>query len=91
MQSGCAGEDQLVSVAAANVIVETVKPCEDAQKAYILRLYESTGDWVCTKLDFGHDVKSVKICNMLEEELEDAEPAKITFRPFEIKTIKVCY
>ena len=38
--------------------------------------------------------KSVKITNMLEEEqgeVESIAPAKLQFRPFEIKTLKVTY
>ena len=90
MKRGSAQQSSLACVDAANVIIETVKPCEDAQNAYILRLYEATGDWTKAKLSFGHGVKSVKICNMLEEEQADAGD-NLTFRPFEIKTVKVCY
>jgi alpha-mannosidase len=89
-KEGAAQQASLVSVDAANVIIETVKPCEDAQNAYILRMYEATGDWTNAKLSFGHAVKAVKICNMLEEEQGDAGE-QLSFRPFEIKTVKVCY
>ncbi|MBR2949520.1 MAG: alpha-mannosidase [Lachnospiraceae bacterium] len=91
VQSGCAEKASLVKTDAANVIVETVKPCEDAQNAYILRLYEAVGDWVSTKLAFGHDVKALRLCNMLEEEQGDAKCDGLVFRPFEIKTVKVYY
>jgi alpha-mannosidase len=91
VKAGCGTQTALANVDAANVIIETVKPCEDAQNAYILRMYEATGDWTSAKLSFGHGVKSVKECNMLEEELSDADCGAIVFRPFEIKTIKVAY
>jgi len=91
LQSGCGDKDSLVRVDVTNVIVETVKPCEDTQNAYILRMYESAGDWVSAKLAFGHDVKALRLCNMLEEEYGDADCENLIFRPFEIKTIKVCY
>ena len=73
------------------MIVEAVKPCEDAERAYIVRLYEATGDYARASLAFGHKVEAVSLCNMLEEEQEAADPAALTFRPFEIKTVKVKY
>ncbi len=88
---GFAAQDSLVSVNAANVIIEAVKPCEDAQNAYILRLYDAAGDYSRVSLRFGHEVKAVLECNMLEEELHTADPSALVFKPFEIKTIKVCY
>jgi len=54
-------------------------------------MYEATGDWTQAKLSFGHNVKSVQLCNMLEEEQADVENGMLTFRPFEIKTVKVSY
>lgn len=88
---GFASCNSLLTVDAPNVIVEAVKPCEDVQDAYILRLYEAAGDYTRASLRFGHEVKALCECNMLEEEQAAAGPAQIVFRPFEIKTIKVCY
>lgn len=79
-----------VTVEAANVIVETVKPCEDAEKAYIVRLYEAEGTQTTTALRFPTGTK-LELVNMLEERLDDFEPGRTTFRPFEIKSIKVTY
>ena len=88
---GFASCDSLLALDAPNVIVESVKPCEDVQNAYILRLYEAAGDYTRVSLRFGHEVKALCECNMLEEEQAAADPAQMVFRPFEIKTIKVCY
>ena len=75
-----------------NVIIETVKPCEDIQNAYILRLYEAAGGYCLTRLTFSHPVLSLHECNMLEEELESLDPEKpLAFTPFRIRTIKVTY
>ena len=75
-----------------DVIIETVKPCEDAEKAYILRLYEATGGYHRVRLTFGHPVRVLKECNMLEEELADLKPADaLVFEPFKIRTLKVLY
>ena len=74
------------------VIIETVKPCEDAEKAYILRLYEATGGYQRARLSFGHPVRALKECNMLEEEIGELNPAEeMAFEPFKIRTVKVVY
>ena len=83
----------LVKVAAENCIVEAVKPCEDAEKAYIVRIYEAEGAYTRTKVSFADSAKKAAVTNMLEEELSvfDTVAPELTFRPFEIKTIKVYY
>ncbi|MBE5767209.1 MAG: alpha-mannosidase [Clostridiales bacterium] len=88
---GEADAASLLAVDKANIIVETVKPCEDAQNAYILRLYEAAGDWTTASVSIAHAYADAKECNMLEENEKDIDLAKITFRPFEIKTIKIVY
>lgn len=89
--SGNADVTPLASVDAKNVIVESVKPCEDAQHAYILRLYEAAGDYANANLTFGHAVKRLSICNMLEEEQSELDGTSLTFKPFQIRTVKVEY
>ena len=75
-----------------NVIIEAVKPCEDTQRAYILRLYEAAGGYSRTRLAFSHEVKALYDCNMLEEEQAALSPDDvIVFTPFAIRTIKVAY
>lgn len=80
---------------ADNVIIETVKPCEDAEKAYIVRLYEAEGIYTNAFLSLPENIKSAYITNMLEENISDINTEngaiKLVFRPFEIKTVKVCY
>ena len=85
---------KLMSIDADNIFVEAVKPCEDAQRAFIVRMYEAEGTFTNAKVSFFGGAKSVKITNMLEEEQSEVEsiaPAKLQFRPFEIKTLKVTY
>ena len=75
-----------------NIIIETVKPCEDTQNAYILRLYEAAGGYSRVRLSFSHEVKAMYDCNMLEEEQKEILPGEaIVFTPFKIRTVKVCY
>lgn len=85
---------KLMGIDADNIFVEAVKPCEDAQRAFIVRMYEAEGTFTNAKVSFFGGAKSVKITNMLEEEQSEVEsivPAKLQFRPFEIKTLKVTY
>lgn len=84
----------LVSVDAHNIFVEAVKPCEDAEKAYIVRMYEAEGTYTHANISFSDKTKNVSLTNMLEEvetELGDSEHYSIDFKPFEIKTFKVSY
>ena len=85
---------QLASVDLPNIIIETVKPCEDADNAYILRLYEATGAYSKATLTLNHDVKGIALTDMLEEVQEKlplSREATLTFKPFEIKTVRVAY
>ena len=85
---------QLLNVEnAPNVIIETVKPCEDAQNACIVRLYEAEGTYASCKLVPGFAVTKAEETNMLEEPKAElnANEIALTFRPFEIKTIKLSY
>ncbi len=75
----------------SGILIEAVKPCEDTQRAYILRAYETLGDYTAAALTFGHPVTAVQACNMLEEEQAPVDTDRIIFRPFEIKTLKVSY
>lgn len=90
---GTAKFESLASVSCDNVIIDTVKPCEDSEKAYILRLYESTGSHCGTVLS-SCDATGMQLCNLLEEpqsDIENGDRLELTFRPFEIKTVKVFY
>ncbi len=92
--AGCTSLEKPVTVGAPNVIVEAVKPCEDGEKAYIVRMYEAEGTYTHTDVSFAAAAKTVSITNMLEEvlsELPAADTYKLDFKPFEIKTVKVTY
>ncbi len=79
-------------IGAPNVIAEAVKPAEDGSDAFVMRLYECEGTKTAAELRFGVPVKALTLTNILEDAL-GALPmadgkARLTFRPFEIKTIK---
>lgn len=75
----------------ANVLIEAVKPCEDAQKGFVMRLYEAEGTYTNTVLSVPQEVKKVYEANMLENcsdelALKDGK-IEMVFRAFEIKTL----
>lgn len=84
----------LFSIDADNVLCEAVKPCEDAQNAYIVRLYEAEGTFTPATLTVQHPVRKICETTMLEENiacLTRDSKASLTFKPFEIKTLRVYY
>ncbi len=84
----------LIVPGADNVLVETIKPCEDAERAFIARLYECEGGFIHTPIVFFDGAKSAQLTDMLEEPLGqtlDVKNCTLTFRPFEIKTVKIYY
>lgn len=86
--------EELLTVDAANVIAETIKPAEDTQKAFVLRLYEAEGTWTSARLSLNIPVKEVAETNMLEETkqvLGSKKEITLTFKPFEIKTLLIRY
>ena len=84
----------LVTTDKPNIIVESVKPCEEEDRAFILRIYEAEGTRTNCTVNFGENIKKFTVTNMLEEETGTATDGNIfttQFRPFEIKTIKAYY
>lgn len=78
----------------SSIIVEAIKPCEDEDRAYIVRLYEAEGTQTNCTVSFCNTANAFVKTNMLEEEIETPVKDKrvsCTFRPFEIKTYKVYY
>ncbi len=81
----------LVLPKAENVIVEVIKPCEDGEKAFIARLYETEGTYTNCPVEFFDGAKKVEITNMLEEVQSEFAASELAFKPFEIKTLKISY
>ena len=82
----------LFSVSADNIIAEAVKNAEDIVNAYVIRLYEAERSTTNCVLKL-EGAKKVWLTNMLEEKQEELPLedgcVKLSFRPFEIKTILV--
>ncbi|MDD4849814.1 MAG: glycoside hydrolase family 38 C-terminal domain-containing protein [Gemmiger sp.] len=92
--AGAMPQQSLVRLDCDHVVVETVKPAEKAGRTLILRLYEAEGSTDTTTLQFGFPVTALAETNMLEETQQSFAPAqelRLTFQPFEIKTIQVGY
>lgn len=92
--SGAREMGSLICSGCSNVIVETLKACEDSENAFIARLYEAEGTYTHADVKLGFTPKAVELTNMLEEKQEDLtaeETLHLTFHPFEIKTVKISY
>jgi alpha-mannosidase len=92
--NGSLKEDSLVKVGADNIIIEAVKPCEDEERSYILRLYEAEGTYTHANLVFGEAIKGASVTNMLEEVTQNlpvGQELSLKFRAFEIITLKITY
>lgn len=91
------GEFELITLAVAdkpNVMIETIKPCEDEEKAYIIRAYEAEGTQTNCAITLSDKIKTAELTNMLEESIntkQNTNKLKLIFKPFEIKTIKAYY
>jgi alpha-mannosidase len=92
--SGEYQEQSLIEVSASNIIIETVKPLEEKEKAFILRMYEAEGTYTNATLALPDWIKGIAITNMLEEQeevLSLSREVELNFSAFEIKTIKINY
>jgi alpha-mannosidase len=90
--AGNGGEKSLISVDSPNVVLETVKPSQNAEEI-VLRFYESMRTAVRCLLRIGLPVTAVYSANLLERGrsrlrvIDGGIP--LDFKPFEIKTLIV--
>jgi len=93
VRQGEAGSASLFAVGSPAVILETVKPAEDGSGEVILRLYESLRSTVTCTLLTELPVDRAWSVNLIEEQPRPLPVKKgaieLTFRPFEIKTIRL--
>lgn len=78
-----------------NIIVESVKQAEDSEDL-IVRLFEAEHRGGRTRLVFGFPVRDAGETNLMEEAwrplaLNDNNSLELTFKPFEIKTLRVVW
>ncbi|KJC52846.1 hypothetical protein UP09_00325 [Bradyrhizobium sp. LTSP885] len=76
----------------SNLVVDTIKPAEDGD-GWVVRLYESQGIQARATLDFGVDVSSVWMSNILEDRIEalpaERRSCRLSLRPFQIATLRI--
>ncbi|HEX4400189.1 MAG TPA: glycoside hydrolase family 38 C-terminal domain-containing protein [Galbitalea sp.] len=82
----------LVTSSNPGVVVETIKLAEDRSGDVIVRLYESTGGRIRTSISWGFATDGIAHTDLLERPLESFDDAgeaiELTFRPFEIRTLR---
>ena len=85
--------EPLVTSAASQVIVETVKLAEDASGDLIVRLYESTGGRCSSLISFAGSASSISLTDFLESpvsvETTSGDSINLEFRPFQVVTLRV--
>ncbi|MCR5753377.1 MAG: alpha-mannosidase, partial [Acetatifactor sp.] len=83
----------MFSVDQKNVILETLKPAEDQSGDFIMRLYEAQKASGEVKITCNMDVKSVWLCDMLENVQKEVPVEQntflLSFGAFEIKTVRI--
>lgn len=88
------GSMSLVEVDQKNIIVETVKKAEDSD-SMIVRLYECSGMSTVANLKFGIKPRKIVPVDLMENETGNPEEynefTTLSFKPFEILTIKLVF
>ena len=91
--NGTAATASLMSIDAANVIIDTVKAAEDGSGDVIIRLYESKHASCDAALTLNIPAAKVYACDMLENVQEELPVSggqvQLSFRGFEIKTLRI--
>lgn len=81
-----------ISVNCDNVVCETIKKAEESDDI-IVRLYESKNIRKSAEIAFGFDVKEVKLCDLIENEIDTLNvtnnSVSVDFNGFEIITLKL--
>lgn len=93
VQKGAAESFSFAQIDKSNIILDTVKPAEDGSGDIILRFYESKKAAVTAGITLNMGDYKAHLCDMLEnpqEEIQvDSQQMKVSFRAFEIKTIRI--
>lgn len=88
------GNFSFIQTGNGHVVIETVKMAEDSNHV-ILRLYECHGTSAAAKIKFGLQPRQVMLADLLEQEklpLElDGRETTLSFKPFEIHTLKILF
>ncbi len=79
-----------------NVLIDWIKSAEDGSGDLILRLYESMNSHETVKLKVNAEHSALLTCDMDERGQEKICPdeegqAMLAFKPFEVRTVRVCH
>lgn len=81
-----------ISVDAENIVIETIKKAEDNEDI-IVRLYECSGMSATAKLRLGFNYKCIQMVDIMEENINttdlDQEKLQLSFKPFELHTLRI--
>lgn len=90
---GSGSRFSLAEVDRENIILDTMKPAEDGSEDIILRLYESKKAAVPARIHTAFEGYTPYVCDLLENILEEAPVENgsilLSFRAFEVKTIRL--
>ena len=75
-----------VTVEHGSLVLDTLKKAEDGN-GYILRLYESAGRGGKATLRFAKEIKALSICDMMEQ---DQQEASFAGNAFSFETTPYC-
>lgn len=89
-------QSPLCQIEGSSILVESVKPCEDAENAFIMRLYECEGSFVNARIQAADPaIRQMIETDLLEDTLpggaQGEKELSLSFKPFEIRTVKVSY
>ncbi|TVL89545.1 glycoside hydrolase family 38 C-terminal domain-containing protein [Streptomyces sp. SAJ15] len=90
---GDAVVEPLVAVGDDAVVLSAVKLADDGSGDVVVRLYESRGGRVRTRLSAGFPIASASVCDLLERPTgpaeHDAESVRLELRPHQIVTLRL--
>lgn len=69
-----------------NIVVDTIKPADTVENALLVRAYECMGMATVAGFTAAKNIKKIVQTDMLEENPEAVDAARVAFGPFEIKT-----
>lgn len=75
-------------IAGEGVLIPVFKRAEDGE-GVVLRAFEPAGEAQEGALRLCREMGEVRETNMLEEKVGGADPGRVRFRPFEIKTLRI--
>ncbi len=79
---------ELLRISESNVSIDSIKLSESGD-SIIVRLHEYTGGNQTISLESDYNFKNARLCSILEDEIEEIDLSNISFKPYEIKSIKL--